>query len=97
VIEGECIWKILFQWKKTGILSMEISWNFAQGPGAQVALFVLGSHSGHQLAFRTFFFLPGLVHRKAAGKRRGKERENKIKIKQSKKQKNKNRECGPET
>jgi hypothetical protein len=58
---------------------MVISWKFAQGPGAQFAFFVLGSHLSHRLALRTFFFLPGLVHRKAAGKRRGKERENKIK------------------
>jgi hypothetical protein len=55
---------------------MVISWKFAQTPGAQFAFFVLGSH---RLALRTFFFLPGLVHRKAAGKRREKEREKKIK------------------
>ena len=63
---------------RTGIFSMVIYWKFAQGPG-KFAFFVLGSKLGRQLALRSFFFLPGLVHRKAAGKRRGKERERKIK------------------
>jgi hypothetical protein len=73
---NECICSTLFQRK---------NWHTFQGnflesrAGAQFAFFVLGSELGHQLELRSFFFLLGLVHRKAAGIRRrkgkGKERQ----------------------
>ncbi len=66
---------------------MVISWEFAQGLGAQFAFFVLGSHYlGHRLALRTFFsFCRDLCIAEGGGKktRKGKGKENKIK--QSKK------------
>ncbi len=58
----ECIWTTLFKRKNWH----NFHGNFLEiraGAGAQFAFFVLGSHLGHRLALRTFFFLPGLVHR----------------------------------
>jgi hypothetical protein len=60
-IESECIIQLTSN-GRTGILSMVNTWKFAQGQ-AQFAFFVLGNKMGHQLALRSFFFLPGLVHR----------------------------------
>jgi hypothetical protein len=76
---------------RTGILSMVIFWRFAQGPGAQFAFFVLGSHLYPRLELRTFFsFCLDLC----IGRRREKDEKRnlkgkEIKIKQSKKDKNK--------
>jgi hypothetical protein len=62
---------------RAGILSMVTSWKFAQGPGVQFAFFVLGSHSGHRLALRTFFLSAGTCAYEGGGenKRKGKGKE----------------------
>jgi hypothetical protein len=74
---------------RAGILYMLISWEFAQGWGAQFAFFEPGGHLGHRRALRTCFLSAGTCAVGGEKKmRKGEEKEYKInKARKEKKEK----------